>query len=813
MKKLIATLLVSAMVVGCLSGCGGKKETDVEQQAASKDYVYKQENVEFSGNGTTPSMLIQLGDKLYGYCYQWESDGVDATAEDEAADEETTVADTTTDTESADTDSNASTEDTDTESESADTETTEGDAEELISSEFSSIYFYEILSDGTFGEAHVMKGSSNQSISSLTADSEGNLFCICYEYPQGDDLGDTTSENYYLQQVTVDSEILLQVSLTEVPIIQQLTEEQGWFNVNNLFAEDDALYISCNGHLLKFDKSGNYVEDVVKQDSEGAMDSGNIIRGKENKYAIFCYGESSFKIYPLDLTSGTVGTATEIPGTGYEYNFYPGEKYDFLVSDNSCVYGYNLGDAEFTKILNYLDSDMDVWRIDSIVPVSETEFYGAYSCVSGTGSGIAKFTKVDPADVKDRQVITLGMVGSDWRIKGQAIQFNKTNDEYKISLISYTSDSGDYSEGVTKLNTDIASGNVPDIVLLDDSMPIDSYISKGLFEDLLPLIEKDEEIEKDDLMPNVIEALSTNGKLYQITPSYYIRTLVAKTADVGEDRGWTMDEAMQIWDSKGEGVEFLTGMSRSELLEVYMSVAGSQFVDYTSGECSFDSEGFQKFLEFLSRFPEELTEDYYSDEYWNSYDSFWRNGQVLTQQEYFYELRSISYAEQGTFGEPITLIGFPSSDGDGSAIVPVMRLAISSKSNNVDAAWQFVRTYLLEDYQNDTTGFPMSMKVLDKRAQEAMERPYYLNDNGEKEYYDDTYMIGDLEITIEPMTQEEVDKNIEILKSFTNVAKSDSTILNIITEEAEPYFSGQKTAEEVAKIIQNRAQIYLREIQ
>ena len=54
---------------------------------------------------------------------------------------------------------------------------------------------------------------------------------------------------------------------------------------------------------------------------------------------------------------------------------------------------------------------------------------------------------------------------------------------------------------------------------------------------------------------------------------------------------------------------------------------------------------------------------------------------------------------------------------------------------------------------------------------------------------------------------------MEILKTFKNVGRYDDTLINIISEGAEPYFNGQKNAGEVAQIIQNRAQIYLHEIQ
>ena len=79
MKKVMVSLLVVALVIGCFAGCGKKEKGDLQQQAVSRDYVYKQEVISYNGSGTAPSGLIQIGDKVYGYSYEWrEMDGCDA---------------------------------------------------------------------------------------------------------------------------------------------------------------------------------------------------------------------------------------------------------------------------------------------------------------------------------------------------------------------------------------------------------------------------------------------------------------------------------------------------------------------------------------------------------------------------------------------------------------------------------------------------------------------------------------------------------------------------------------------------------------
>ena len=534
MKKVIVSLLVVALVIGCFAGCGKKEKGDLQQQAVSRDYVYKQEVISYNGSGTAPSGLIQIGDKVYGYSYEWrEMDGaVTPRADIEGG---------------GNTEKEAEAEDVDTATEETVAEPEPGteEAAEDIAESYSSMIFYEILEDGTFGEGHELQGAPDQSINSFTADSQGNLYCLRNVYVY-DDGSDTSEDLYYLEQKTLDDETVFSVNLNELPEIKKIVEQQGWLYINGLFAEEDALYLVCGSSILKFDKNGNMVGNVIRQDAGNVLDGASVVRGRDGKYAAINYGDNGMKVYPLDLANGTIGTAAELAGNSYSFSFYPGSGYDFYVSDNYAVYGYNLGDTTVTKLMSYVDSDIDVWQINNIIPISDTEFYGSYSSASDWQDGVSKFTKVDPKDVKERQVITLAMASTDWTVKSRVIEFNKKNDTYRISLIDYSSESGEYEEGISRMNTDIVSGKVPDIILLDDSMPTDSYISKGLFADLLPIIEKDEEIDRNDLMPNVMEAFSRDGKLYRLIPSYSIRTIVAKTSDVGEERGWTVEEAMAL---------------------------------------------------------------------------------------------------------------------------------------------------------------------------------------------------------------------------------------------------------------------------
>ena len=51
----------------------------------------------------------------------------------------------------------------------------------------------------------------------------------------------------------------------------------------------------------------------------------------------------------------------------------------------------------------------------------------------------------------------------------------------------------------------------------------------------------------------------------------------------------------------------------------------------------------------------------------------------------------------------------------------------------------------------------------------------------------------------------------DVIASATKMMDYDLSIINIVKEEAAAYFAGQKTAQEVCKLIQSKANIYINE--
>ncbi|MCL2253492.1 MAG: extracellular solute-binding protein, partial [Lachnospiraceae bacterium] len=289
-------------------------------------------------------------------------------------------------------------------------------------------------------------------------------------------------------------------------------------------------------------------------------------------------------------------------------------------------------------------------------------------------------------------------------------------------------------------------------------------------------------------------------------------TVFAKTSLVGSEPGWTLNTAHNVLSGMPQDAKLFDMVTRSVILKNALIYSGNQFVDWEAGECHFDDDAFIHLLEFLKEFPEEI--DYNADN--QSPDSDFRENRVLAIMGQIGNLRDYNRLSKGMFGEEITMIGFPSDNGMGAAINTMQSFALSSKSKNIEGAWEFLRFYLTDEYQespNSVYMLPISRKAFDQKAKEATEKAYYLDENNNKVEFDDIYYLDGQEITLSLMSQAELDKLVSYIMAVDTVGEYNEIIANIIDEEAAPYFAGQKSVLDAAEIIQSRVHIYVNELQ
>lgn len=669
--------------------------------------------------------------------------------------------------------------------------------------EGSRMNFISMAADGTDVQSFGVDLKENSYFSWMNPDGQGNFYLIYDEYYSEEEDAENWRDDYYLLKLDNTGQEVWKLPLNP-------DGEDYWVNWMHLL-KDGRIAVADQNGISFYDTDGNVSGHVQPKEESGGiffLQDGTIVANSYNEKT----GQSVLR--RLNVDTGEYSEEYVIPGNSGNYSLYPGAESDFLLVGNGGVFSYNLGDVEAKKLMDFIDSDLNANYMYNVCAVSEKEFYGIMNDELTGQDVLMKFTKVDPADVADKVVLTLACNDMNWEVRRYVVEFNKTNPKYRIQIRDYSqyNTEEDYSAGITRLNTDIVSGKMPDILLLNDFLPLESYMAKGLFEDLYPYIDKDEELNREDYFPNVLKAYENNGKLYRLAPKFTVYTVTGKTVDVGKRTGWTLQDLREVIASKPESMEVFSEMTRESMLDYSIRMTGNQFIDWESGECSFNSESFISLLEFAKEFPEMLPEDYYDNTLQGDWNSWFREGKVLLDRTVLYGFSSYNYTKKGTFGEDITMIGFPSENGKGSSIAAELELAMSSKSRNKEGVWEFMRYFLSDEFQGKIEyEWPLSMKQVDNLAKEAKKRPSYEDENGNLVEYDDVYYLNGEEVPISLMTQEEVDEVVAFIKSVDQLYTNHQDLMNIISEEAAPYFTGQKSVKEVADIIQNRVQIYVNE--
>lgn len=810
MKKKIIVLVTLLSAAVFAAGCG-KKETSSSNtsssNAESKEHVYKIEDIKFEGidvNNLYNTFFLEDSIVLVGSKWEEQKAPAEETEEtgetteeegssQEAADEGATTLPAIQPRAEA--------------AAAADTlEKYDEEYEETISirKDFIAVHDYEGKQISYVEEIVEEDGWKNQY---AIAPDGSALYYILNEYFEDNSDPDNYiwEENYYLVKKSLDGTEEWKIDLAEY-------SEAEYTYVNNLVCSSKGkIVVNMDSGILVFEEN-----NLVKQISSPEENNiGSIFPMEDGRLLLVCWGEQNQHLKTLDVETGEISEAFNLPANSYNYSYYAGVGFDLLLTDSVALFGYNIGDEGLTEVMNFVDSDMSATSISNITGKDISEFYGSYYSFDGE-SEYAKFTKVAPEDVQDKQVLSLACIYIDYDVRKQVVNFNKTNDKYRITIEDYSSynTETDYNQAQTKLNTDIISGKIPDILLVNSSLPVESYISKGLFEDFNTYLEKDEDISREDLMENVLEVFSTDGKLYQIVPYYSVMSIVGKSSIVGTEPGWTLDELEAVMANQPEGTYSFFDTIRETVLRYSIVMGSEQFIDWDNGECSFNTEGFTKLLEFIKQFPEEYDQSLYeNDEFWSMYDSMYRENKAILNIVNFSSFGDYNRTEKATFGEEINAIGFPAENRKGSAIDYSLNFAMSSKSENKEGAWEFIKYFLSYDYQKESAyGFPINKQRFEELKKEAQEPPYYIDEEtGEKVETENIYWIGDQEITIPPMTAEEVQKVEDFILSIDQKVVYDENLINIIMEETASYFDGQKSAQEVADIIQSRTKIYINE--
>ena len=266
---------------------------------------------------------------------------------------------------------------------------------------------------------------------------------------------------------------------------------------------------------------------------------------------------------------------------------------------------------------------------------------------------------------------------------------------------------------------------------------------------------------------------------------------------------FTYEDCDNLIKSAGTDYDIAFGMydNSSLILSRILKYYIDMFIDKEKGNCNFRDSRFIDLLNFAARFPAKKTDniDFFRDRFYDDDRAIFYLEDICEADEY-------ARLKQCVFHDGVEFIGMPNNSGKNMASISVPICAVNSKTKHSDVIFDLIREIMLSEDEDNRNSFSTVKPIFEKQLQEATK---------EKKESDINYYgideANDVTVKMEPLSQDEVQKIYDYVLSIKTLNPRNEVVEKIINEEAAAFFGGQKTAEEVAELIQNRVTTYLNE--
>ena len=633
------------------------------------------------------------------------------------------------------------------------------------------------------------------SISSLFV-SENEIVMHCYVMDKSKDI---ETANFDFAKITYDmagnkkSIVLLEKDENLAFVRKCVIDEEG----NSYILTELELQL----YLTKYDDQGkkvyvkqmkDYADDIVQCDGRIILQTMDELKTDIGHYDIETetYDPSEFRdLYPHEEHCRIAGT--------YDTNI--------LILSENYLYSFNCESNELNVLIDLKESYIDCNSVRHVEQVSDDEVIIVYSA-DGYSYEIMYFDTKSINNESEKISVKVAAIGcSDGEFVQKINEYSRHNNEYSIDFVDYELDSDAY----VSLMKDIASGNGPDIYIVNN-MDYDNLVAKGMLEDLKSYIAKDEVLNENFFIDGYLDAVTEDGKQYILSKTITIDVLVGKTDEVGRYKGgWTMDDIIDYYEPK-KGAYLFSSASAFDIFSKLFVGNIDSFVDWKNGECSFESDEFKKLLGFCKVVSNVECVDLNGNEI---YDAI-QKGQLLLLSDEINDIGSIQLSNV-LFNDKAVHIGYPSVSNNGIYMrSELSTFAISSASENKDAAWAVIKHLMTGDYskydytRSTNLGIPVSKKEFEKMERFEIATEEYTDEDGNLIKPVAGSNINGIELDKPVKEQFDVLRDLICKSKYCN---NNDSVVEIIAEDINDYFVGSKDLDKTMEIIQDKMNKYINE--
>lgn len=474
------------------------------------------------------------------------------------------------------------------------------------------------------------------------------------------------------------------------------------------------------------------------------------------------------------------------------------EGYVYYGTTRGCLYRWDLYTGVRELCMDYKSMGIDPMRISIGIGIDgepvlfQDSFSRPLICLLGTEPGTAQ------------ESIRLMCIVSNQYLNRCVTNYTLEHPDCVIQTEIIGGYGSEWRDAYARALVDLVAGKGADIYYIS-SGDLDMLYENGALADLTEVL-PEEYVEA--IFPGALELGTIDGKLVGLAPYAHVSTIVADRTLWPEDH-WTLKEAFELkegypdyylLDYPGRGIDNKRFSLHNLSLYLY-NLADSPFLDLDAGTCDFTNPLFVQILEQIK------TEENYDQAQQHYSIAFeYGIGDFVTYNISVgaYYNKVVSSDATITAKYPYYPIGYPSENGTGSYWDCGGAYIVVNKNTE---HWEQVKQFLISlyDYDMQSQGIGCVRRDVVGETRRELSDPY----RGNCLLYNDG--SGWMHIYENPEGGIWMEEYIEFMNSCVPLRRVATEIKDIIYEEAGSFFAGDKDAQTVAELIQNRIQNYLNE--
>lgn len=376
--------------------------------------------------------------------------------------------------------------------------------------------------------------------------------------------------------------------------------------------------------------------------------------------------------------------------------------------------------------------------------------------------------------------------------------YQQKNQNVKVNYtVAMTEDeTGNTSDYIRALNTELLNGNGADILILD-GLPVDSYMEKGVLEDLTNTLKPIQ----DALLSNITAAYTKEGKIYQLPTRVAVPVIFGEKA--AAEAGKSLAD-MAAFAKEHPDKRYFLAWEEETFVRAFLEMDGDSLFDSAGG---LDKEAFRAFLENIQYMKESGALEDKGEEY--------RTNMLFTNP--YLLIKKKIYTATETLNDTWSLFMVEALIKDvdyvlrsiGNKFYASGSIGLNAASKETELAGEFIQYLYSNEIQkiNLYNGFPIERKALEKWLLEVPENAEdisFSSSINDGEGSDETISGG--------YPSEEIRKAVLSLIEELSAPVSQNEILNdMIIEQLAGFLDGSLDIDETLNATAQKVNTYLSE--